>query len=110
MDGWIAGERGEQMRDRGAGAYDKYQKCGLHRELTDSSPPVGSVKQTREHPLHHFHASAPTRILLFSVLYVLGSQRACTLQFSRLLESREGFGAALNQRLGRRYHPVLRVS
>jgi hypothetical protein len=30
LDGWIAGERGEQIRDRAAGAYDKYQKCGFH--------------------------------------------------------------------------------
>ena len=29
LDGWIAGETGEQIRDRAAGAYDKYQKCGL---------------------------------------------------------------------------------
>lgn len=30
LDGWIAGESREQIRDRAAGAYDKYQKCGLH--------------------------------------------------------------------------------
>jgi len=29
LDGWIAGENSEQIRDRAAGAYDKYQKCGL---------------------------------------------------------------------------------
>lgn len=29
LDGWIGGENGEQIRDRAAGAYDKYQKCGL---------------------------------------------------------------------------------
>lgn len=29
LDGWIAGEGAEQIRDRAAGAYDKYQKCGL---------------------------------------------------------------------------------
>ncbi len=28
LDGWIAGEDHEQIRDRAAGAYDKYQKCG----------------------------------------------------------------------------------
>jgi hypothetical protein len=28
LDGWIAGENREQIRDRAAGAYDKYQKCG----------------------------------------------------------------------------------
>jgi hypothetical protein len=36
LDGWIAGENNEQIRDRAAGAYDKYQKCGLrgaHRLL-----------------------------------------------------------------------------
>ena len=36
LDGWIAGESNEQIRDRAAGAYDKYQKCGLrgaHRLL-----------------------------------------------------------------------------
>jgi len=36
LDGWIAGENGEQIRDRAAGAYDKYQKCGAraaHRLL-----------------------------------------------------------------------------
>jgi len=36
LDGWIAGETGEQIRDRAAGAYDKYQKCGFraaHRLL-----------------------------------------------------------------------------
>jgi len=30
LDGWIGGEDGEQIRDRAAAAYDKYQKCGLH--------------------------------------------------------------------------------
>ena len=29
LDGWIAGEGHEQIRDRAAAAYDKYQKCGL---------------------------------------------------------------------------------
>jgi hypothetical protein len=29
LDGWIAGENNEQIRDRAAGAYDKYQKCGI---------------------------------------------------------------------------------
>ena len=36
LDGWIAGENNEQIRDRAAGAYDKYQKCGFraaHRLL-----------------------------------------------------------------------------
>jgi hypothetical protein len=28
LDGWIAGETSEQVRDRAAAAYDKYQKCG----------------------------------------------------------------------------------
>jgi hypothetical protein len=30
LDGWIGGENNEQIRDRAAEAYDKYQKCGLH--------------------------------------------------------------------------------
>lgn len=37
LDGWIAGETNDQIRDRAAGAYDKYQKCGVraaHRLLT----------------------------------------------------------------------------
>ncbi|MGC1647471.1 MAG: hypothetical protein WA741_16760 [Candidatus Sulfotelmatobacter sp.] len=37
LDGWIAGESNDQIRDRAAGAYDKYQKCGFraaHRLLT----------------------------------------------------------------------------
>jgi hypothetical protein len=29
LDGWILGENNEQIRDRAAGAYGKYQKCGL---------------------------------------------------------------------------------
>jgi hypothetical protein len=29
LDGWIARESGEQVRERAAAAYDKYQKCGL---------------------------------------------------------------------------------
>ena len=36
LDGWIAGEGNEQIRDRAAGAYDRYQKCGIraaHRLL-----------------------------------------------------------------------------
>lgn len=36
LDGWIAGENNEQIRDRAAGAYDKYQRCGIraaHRLL-----------------------------------------------------------------------------
>lgn len=28
LDGWIAGEDHDQIRERAAGAYDKYQKCG----------------------------------------------------------------------------------
>jgi len=37
LDGWIAGESREEIRDRAASAYDKYQKCGAraaHRLLT----------------------------------------------------------------------------
>jgi hypothetical protein len=30
LEGFIAGENGEQIRQRAAQAYDKYQKCGLH--------------------------------------------------------------------------------
>ena len=36
LDGWIARETGEQIRDRAAASYDKYQKCGIraaHRLL-----------------------------------------------------------------------------
>ena len=29
IDGWILNESGEQIRERAAAAYDKYQKCGL---------------------------------------------------------------------------------
>jgi hypothetical protein len=29
LDGWIGNENNEQIRDRAAGAYDKYQKCGV---------------------------------------------------------------------------------
>jgi len=29
LGGWIAAESREQVRDRAAGAYDKYQKCGV---------------------------------------------------------------------------------
>jgi hypothetical protein len=29
LDGWIAGEANEQIQERAAAAYDKYQKCGL---------------------------------------------------------------------------------
>jgi hypothetical protein len=29
LDGWIMGEDNEQIRDRAAEAYDKYQKCGF---------------------------------------------------------------------------------
>ena len=37
LDGWVAGEKGEDIRNRAAEAYNKYQKCGLraaHRLLT----------------------------------------------------------------------------
>ena len=37
LDGWVAGETNEQIRDRAAAAYDKYQRCGFraaHRLLT----------------------------------------------------------------------------
>jgi hypothetical protein len=37
LDGWVAGQNNDQIRDRAAGAYDKYQKCGFraaHRLLT----------------------------------------------------------------------------
>lgn len=30
LDGWIQGESNEQIRDRAAAAYGKYQKCGIH--------------------------------------------------------------------------------
>jgi hypothetical protein len=29
LDGWIGHENGEQIRERAAVSYDKYQKCGL---------------------------------------------------------------------------------
>jgi hypothetical protein len=29
LDGWILGESNEQIRERGAQAYAKYQKCGI---------------------------------------------------------------------------------
>ncbi|MFH1109483.1 MAG: hypothetical protein V1790_09845, partial [Planctomycetota bacterium] len=29
LEGWVAGESGEQIRQRAAAAYDKYQKCGV---------------------------------------------------------------------------------
>ncbi len=29
LDGWIAGETNQQIHERAAAAYDKYQKCGL---------------------------------------------------------------------------------
>jgi len=29
LDGWIAGENKEQVQERAAVTYDKYQKCGL---------------------------------------------------------------------------------
>jgi hypothetical protein len=29
LDGWIAGESDEQIRERAARAYDRYQKCGM---------------------------------------------------------------------------------
>ncbi len=29
LDGWIEHESNEEIRQRAAGAYDKYQKCGL---------------------------------------------------------------------------------
>jgi hypothetical protein len=29
LDGWLAGEDGEQVRQRAAKAYDAYQNCGL---------------------------------------------------------------------------------
>jgi len=29
LDGWVDGESNEQIRNRAAAAYDRYQKCGL---------------------------------------------------------------------------------
>ncbi|HKF20143.1 MAG TPA: hypothetical protein VKE93_01165 [Candidatus Angelobacter sp.] len=29
LDGWVAGENDEQIRERAARAYDRYQKCGI---------------------------------------------------------------------------------
>jgi hypothetical protein len=29
LEGWIDRESGDQIRDRAAAAYDKYQKCGF---------------------------------------------------------------------------------
>jgi len=33
LDGWIEGESNEQVRERAAAAYDKYQRCGLRGAL-----------------------------------------------------------------------------
>jgi phage-related baseplate assembly protein len=33
LDGWIAGEDDEAIRQRAAQAYDKYQKCGSRAAL-----------------------------------------------------------------------------
>ncbi|MEK7864075.1 MAG: hypothetical protein AAB295_12555, partial [Chloroflexota bacterium] len=30
LDGWIAGETNDQIRERAAAAYHQYQKCGLN--------------------------------------------------------------------------------
>jgi hypothetical protein len=30
LDGWIAGENAQQIRERAAAAYNQYQKCGIH--------------------------------------------------------------------------------
>jgi hypothetical protein len=30
LDGWIAGESAQQIRERAAAAYNQYQKCGIH--------------------------------------------------------------------------------
>ena len=29
LDGWLLNETGQQIRERAAQAYDKYQKCGI---------------------------------------------------------------------------------
>ena len=29
LDGWLLNETGQQIRERSAQAYDKYQKCGI---------------------------------------------------------------------------------
>jgi len=29
LDGWVFGESAEQIRERAAAAYAKYQKCGI---------------------------------------------------------------------------------
>ena len=44
LDGWVAGENSEDIRDRAAAAYDKYQKCGARaarRLLADCSSQDG---------------------------------------------------------------------
>jgi hypothetical protein len=33
LDGWILGESNEEIRNRAASVYDKYQKCGLKSAL-----------------------------------------------------------------------------
>ena len=33
LDGWVNGENNEQIRNRAAAAYDRYQKCGLRAAL-----------------------------------------------------------------------------
>jgi phage-related baseplate assembly protein len=33
LDGWARAESDESIRQRAAGAYDKYQKCGLRAAL-----------------------------------------------------------------------------
>jgi hypothetical protein len=56
LDGWIGGEKNEQIRDRAARAYDKYQKCGFkaaHRLFsTDGGFEPGDPTR---HPIHYFH-------------------------------------------------------
>jgi hypothetical protein len=42
LDGWIAQESNEEIRQRAASACDKYQKCGL-QGARNCSPPAGET-------------------------------------------------------------------
>src|SRR6202044_391166 len=63
LDGWVGGETGGQIRDRGATAYDKYQKCGLRaaQRLFASGGETGTGGVPN--PVGHFSTRPITRIL-----------------------------------------------
>src|SRR5271168_4681941 len=84
--------------------------CAAPARLSKLHLYYGFVLSPSKHLPRHFYQRPITRILLSSLLHACGTQLACALELSRLLENREGIGAAFRQRLHHRRPPIHGIS